>query len=155
MNPPIPLFLDPCIVNVYINLATVDKVIIEKLPFTRHVDGAKRWVEDKGEFVQIAYREDIGHIAFFQLRAGFFRGSHYHKRKEEIFYVVSGKIEAVFMDMDSQFREEHVLEKGDRIRVKTGCAHIFRGLEESFVIEYSPQYYDKHDAYIVDFGVQQ
>ena len=68
------------------------KVIIEKLPETKEIDGAKRWEDAKGEFVQISYREDIGHVAFFELKKGQFRGKPlsrekrgsllHHKRKD-------------------------------------------------------------------------
>ena len=129
----------------------MDKVTIEKLPNTKNVDGAKWWVEEKGEFAQISYKEDIRHLAFFELKKGFFRGSHYHKEKEETFYVISGRIRAIFQDMEGPQREEHILVKGDRIRVKTNCAHIFYGLEDSAVVEYSPQVYNKGDAYPVEF----
>ncbi|MDD5007155.1 MAG: cupin domain-containing protein [Syntrophorhabdaceae bacterium] len=129
----------------------MDKVIIERLPETREIDGVKRWNEERGEFAQISYREDIGHVAIFELKKGLYRGSHFHKEKEEVFYVVSGKIRAIFMDIDTKEREEHILEKGHKIRVETGVAHIFYGLDDALVVEYSPQYYDKRDAYPVDF----
>ena len=45
--------------------------------------------------------------------------------------------------MDTLQKEERVLEKGDKIRVKTRCGHLFYGLEDALVIEYSPQVYDK------------
>lgn len=130
----------------------MNKVFIERLPETKEIDGAKRWDEERGEFAQISYREDIGHVAVFELKKGHFRGSHFHKEKEEVFYIVSGTIRAIFMDMDTKKREEYVLEKGHRIRVRTGVAHIFYGIDNALVIEYSPQYYDKRDTYPVDFG---
>ncbi len=130
----------------------MNKVFIERLPETKELDGAKRWDEERGEFAQISYREDIGHVAIFELKKGHFRGSHFHKEKEEVFYIVSGTIRAIFMDMDTKKREEYVLEKGHRIRVRTGVAHIFYGIDNALVIEYSPQYYDKRDTYPVDFG---
>ncbi|MCX5807383.1 MAG: cupin domain-containing protein [Proteobacteria bacterium] len=127
-------------------------VTIEKLPNTKDTDGAKWWVEEKGEFAQIAYKEDIRHLAFFELKKGFLRGSHVHKQKEETFYMVRGRVRAIFRDMETLRQEEHILVKGDRIRVKTNCGHIFYGLEDALVVEYSPQVYDKGDAYQVDFG---
>lgn len=130
----------------------MDKVVIEQLPETKDIDGAKRWDEERGEFVQVSYREDIGHVAFFQIRDGFSRGNHYHAAKEEVFYVVKGKIRAIFVDMESRARVEHILTKGQKIRIQPNCAHIFQGLEESMVIEYSPQYYDKEDTYPIDLG---
>jgi len=129
------------------------KLQIEKVPENRELDGIKRWEEDKGEFAQIAYGEVIRHLAWFTIRKGFWRGKHYHEKKEEIFYVISGRIRAVFIDMDTREREEHLLEKGDRVRIQTRVWHIFYGLEEASVVEYSPQFYDKEDAPRVDMGV--
>lgn len=126
------------------------KVIIEKLPETKEIDGAKRWVDVKGEFAQVSYHEDIGHVAFFELKKGQFRGNHYHEKKEEVFYIVTGKIRAVFVDLDTSEREEQVLTKGDKIYVPTRVGHIFHGLEDTTVVEYSRQYYDKEDAPKID-----
>jgi mannose-6-phosphate isomerase-like protein (cupin superfamily) len=129
----------------------MDMVTIEKLPNTKDVDGAKWWVEEKGEFVQIAYKEEIRHLAFFELKKGFYRGSHFHKNKEETFYVIKGRIRAIFRNMETLRKKELLLSKGDRIRVKTNCGHIFYGLEDALVVEYSPQVYDKDDTYLVNF----
>ena len=126
------------------------KITIEKLPETKEIDGAKRWEDAKGEFVQISYREDIGHVAFFELKKSQFRGNHYHEKKEEVFYIVSGKIRAIFVDLDTSEREERMLTKGDKVLVPTRMGHIFHGLEDATVVEYSPQYYNKDDAFKID-----
>ena len=130
----------------------MDKMTIERLPNTKEIRGAKRWEEEKGEFVQIAYQEGMYHLAAFEIRRGFSRGNHYHEKKEEIFYVFEGKIKASFIDMDSLEKEERILEKGDKIRVKPRCGHFFYGLEDTMVIEYSPQVYDKEDNYKIDLS---
>ena len=125
----------------------MDKVRIEMLPEAKEVEGAKRWDEEKGEFAQICYGEEARHIAFFRIRSGSWRGKHYHEKKEEIFYVASGRMRAVFVDIDSGQKEEYVLTKGQRLRVSPRCWHVFYGMEEASVVEYSPQAYDKADAY--------
>ena len=127
-----------------------DKITIERLPNTREIPGAKRWEEERGEFVQIAYHEEMRHLAMFEIRKGFFRGNHYHEKKEEIFYIFEGKIRAIFMDMDTLQKEEKILEKGDKIRVKPCCGHIFLALEDTLVLEYSPQVFDPNDSYKVN-----
>jgi oxalate decarboxylase/phosphoglucose isomerase-like protein (cupin superfamily) len=131
----------------------MDKVQIEKLPHSKEILGAKRWEEERGEFVQISYKEEIRHLAVFEIRKGFSRGSHYHEAKEEIFYVVSGKMRALLMDMDTLQKEEYILEKGDKIRLKPRCGHIFYGLEDTLVVEYSPQVFNMEDSYRIDLGV--
>lgn len=132
----------------------MDKVLIEKVPQSEEIIGAKRWEEERGEFVQISYQEEIRHLAIFEIRKEFSRGNHYHEKKEEIFYVVSGKMRALFADMDSLQREEYLLEKGDKIRIKPRCGHIFFGLEDALVVEYSPQIYDSEDRYPIDSGLK-
>jgi len=126
------------------------KITIEKLLETKEIDGAKRWEDAKGEFVQISYQEDTGHVAFFELKKGQFRGNHYHEKKEEVFYVINGKIRAIFVDVDTSEREERILTKGDKVQVSTRVGHIFHGLQDAAVVEYSPQYYDKEDALKID-----
>ena len=128
----------------------MNKVTIETLPNTREIPGAKRWEEERGEFVQIAYQETMHHLAAFEIRKGFSRGNHYHEKKEEIFYIFQGRIKVSFLDMDTLQKEERILEKGDKIRVKPRCGHLFYGLEDTLVIEYSPQVYDKEDTYKVN-----
>ncbi len=130
----------------------MNKVIIEKLPTTKEIPGAKRWEEERGEFVQVAYRETMHHLAVFEIRKGYSRGDHYHENKEEIFYVFQGKIKVSLIDMDTLQKEERILEKGDKIRIKTRCGHRFYGLEDTLVIEYSPQIYDKEDTHKVNLA---
>ena len=130
----------------------MNKVTIEKLPDTKEILGAKRWEEERGEFVQTAYQEGIYHLDAFEIRKRFSRGNHYHEKKEEIFYDFEGKIKATFIDIETFQKEERILEKGDKIRVKPRCGHLFYGLEDTLVIEYSPQVYDKEDSYKINLS---
>jgi hypothetical protein len=50
------------------------------------------------------------------------------------------------MDMDTRQKEERILKKGDKIRVKPRCGHLFYGIEDTVIVEYSPQVYDKEDS---------
>ena len=123
----------------------MEKVMIEKLPNEKERAGAKRWEEERGEFVQIAFQEEIHHLALFEIKRGFVRGNHYHQKKEEVFYIFQGKLKALFMDLDTSQKEERVLEKGDKIRIRPFCGHMFHGLEDTLVVEYSPQVYEMED----------
>ncbi len=130
--------------------ANMEKARLEMLPETKEIDGVKRWEEERGEFAQICYGEEARHIAFFTLKEGFSRGGHFHEKKEEVFYVVAGRIRAVLLDLDTGEREEHLLPKGSRLRLKQRCWHIFYGIDDASVVEYSPQVYDKTDARTIE-----
>jgi dTDP-4-dehydrorhamnose 3,5-epimerase-like enzyme len=125
---------------------------IETLPETKLAPGAKRWQEEKGEFVQITHREDIRHLAFFELKKGFWRGSHVHRKKREVFYVLDGLMRGVFVDLATGERTEHMLGKGAKVRIEPGLAHILYGIEDARVVEYGSEYYDEKDAVSVYFS---
>jgi dTDP-4-dehydrorhamnose 3,5-epimerase-like enzyme len=128
----------------------MDKVTVERVPVTKERIGVKRWEEERGAFVQISYHEEIRHLVLFEIRKGFTRGNHYHIQKEEIFYIAQGKIKATFLDMDSRQRAEHLFGKGDKIRIRPRCGHLFYGLEDALVVEYSPQRYESEDSYPIE-----
>jgi dTDP-4-dehydrorhamnose 3,5-epimerase-like enzyme len=128
----------------------MDKIQISSVPIGREHEGVKRWDEDRGEFIQVTYGEEVRHVALFQIRKGFTRGNHYHEKKDEGFYVVSGRIGVLFLDMDTGERAERIVEKGNCLRIAPRCGHLFEALEEAWVVEYSPQAYDKADAFRID-----
>jgi dTDP-4-dehydrorhamnose 3,5-epimerase-like enzyme len=131
--------------------ALLKKLTVDRLPSTKEASGAKRWVEERGEFVQISHQEEIRHLAFFQIRKGYSRGSHYHEQKDEVFYVVDGRIRGLFRDIDTGEGGEFSFEKGDKIHVAPRLAHILYGLEETLVVEYSSQYFDANDSFSIQF----
>ena len=69
-----------------------DKIKVETLPITKEFFPVKRFIEDRGELVLLSDGEEIRHITFFSINPGpnFYRGGHYHKKKTESFYIVSG-----------------------------------------------------------------
>jgi len=69
---------------------------------------------------------------------------HYHKLKDEVFYVQSGKIMLRYSDLDSlEDSYSLVLERGDSFHVKTGLKHQITALEDSEVFEFSTQHFDE------------
>ena len=75
-----------------------------------------------------------------ELRAGFRCSYHYHKEKEETFYVLDGKI---LMEVD---REKRVMGPGKIQHIKPYQKHRFTGLENSRIIEFSTHHEDS-DSY--------
>ena len=65
---------------------------------------------------------------------------HYHKKKDETFYILSGKV--LFELNDNKM----ILEPGDSIRIKPNNWHRFTGLEDSKIIEFSTHHEDS-DTY--------
>lgn len=76
------------------------------------------------------------------LKRGFRCSMHQHQNKDEVFYVISGK---VFLELGNQ---ERVMVPGDHQHVPQGVPHRFWGVEDAEIIEFSTHHEDE-DSYRV------
>ena len=72
---------------------------------------------------------------------------HYHKLKDEVFYIQSGKILLKYSDSDEiEGSNKIILEKGDRFHIYRGLRHQMYALEDTELFEFSTQHFDE-DSY--------
>ncbi len=74
------------------------------------------------------------------LRKGKRCSMHYHKNKDETFYIDSGR---VLIEINE---EKNIMNAGQAVRIFPGTNHRFSGLEESIIIEISTHHEDS-DSY--------
>lgn len=68
---------------------------------------------------------------------------HYHIKKDETFYIQSGKIILKYgEDDDMAFAHEILLEKGDTFHVYRNLRHQMVALEDTELFEFSTQHFD-------------
>ena len=124
-----------------------DKIQIEELPVTDEFVRQKRLIQDRGELALIEDGKLFQHLGYFSLKEGegYHRGGHYHRKKVEHFYVVSGRIRVRLVDLDTGERSQAFLEEGQRVTIYPNCAHRFEAEKEAQVIEYYNSIYDPED----------
>ena len=77
---------------------------------------------------------------------------HYHKIKDEVFYVQSGKIIDRYSEQDDLTKaNEVILGPGDNFHVYTGLRHQMEAIEDTELFEFSTQHFDS-DSYRVIKG---
>jgi mannose-6-phosphate isomerase-like protein (cupin superfamily) len=102
-------------------------------PAARRVRVAKRWGWEDWIWNCEQY---CGKILFFE--AGKRSSWHYHGRKDETFFVVSGRMTVTFGTEDSPEAAQSVtLEPGDAFHVPPGLRHRMSALEPTCVFEAS------------------
>ena len=68
---------------------------------------------------------------------------HYHNIKDEVFYLLSGKIELRVSDGDNLDESQSLyLEKGETFHVTTGLRHQMIAVEDSELLEVSTQHFE-------------
>ena len=68
---------------------------------------------------------------------------HFHKIKDEVFYLQSGKLLVKFSDDDKlEDAQERILNPGENFHVYIGLRHQMIALEDSELFEFSTQHFD-------------
>lgn len=71
------------------------------------------------------------------IRKGWRSSIHFHKEKDETFYLESGKLLFEFG------KRRLTLRKGDSIYIRPGMSHRFSGIESSVLFEFSTHHLEK------------
>ena len=128
------------------------KVIIEELPMEGKDSNERRIFSEKGEMAQILNRSDevFKNLVYWELdssKSGQVRGHHYHEKKTERFYVLTGELELSVKELESSSSKKLIVRAGNRLSIAPRVAHVFRSLIYAQVLEYSPDPYDPTDTY--------
>lgn len=77
---------------------------------------------------------------------------HYHKLKDEVFYLQSGKMLVKYSDDDDiNYAKAFLLSPGTNFHVYRGLRHQMIALEDSELFEFSTQHFDS-DSYRIQKG---
>jgi mannose-6-phosphate isomerase-like protein (cupin superfamily) len=129
-----------------------EKVVIEELPTGGDDSNERRIFSEKGEMAQILNRtgEAFKNLVYWELdstKTGQERGHHYHEKKTERFYVLTGELELSVKELSSYSSKKLIVRAGNRLTIAPRVAHAFRSLMYAQVLEYSPDPYDPADTY--------
>ena len=104
--------------------------------------GYEKWIVNKEEY--------CGKLLF--LKKGKRCSWHYHKIKDETFYLQSGKVMLYYSDSDDfSCANNLVLNPGDKFYIYPGLRHQMLALEDSELFEFSTEHFDE-DSYRVIKG---
>jgi len=77
---------------------------------------------------------------------------HYHKIKDETFYIQSGKLLLYYgWHEEMSLSSSIVLKKGDYFHIPVGLKHQMQALEDAELFEFSTQHLDE-DSYRIEKG---
>ncbi len=114
---------------------------MKKIPI-KHVPkgwGYEKWIVNKSEY--------CGKLLYFNKNK---RCSwHYHKIKDEVFYLQSGKLKVLYGESDKiEYAKEIILEPGQNFYIYPGLRHQMIALEDSELFEFSTEHFEE-DSYRV------
>jgi quercetin dioxygenase-like cupin family protein len=111
--------------------------------------GGGRLLTPAGELTQVINGKAFEFAAYitFDPQSRRPRGNHYHARKTETLYVISGELEALYQDLDTHDQLSLILHGGDIVTISPRCVHAYRAIEYSQGLEFSNESYDPRDTF--------
>ena len=104
--------------------------------------GHEKWIVNTEEY--------CGKLLFFE--GGKRCSWHYHKLKDETFYLQSGRILLFYGETDDLSKANtKILEPGDTFHIYRGLRHQMYAMEHSELFEFSTQHFDT-DSYRIMVG---
>ena len=119
-----------------------NKIFHPPIKYVKKGWGYEKWVVNKEQY--------CGKLLFFE--KGKKCSWHFHKQKDEVFYLQSGRMIVRYSENDNpEFAEEIMLTPGQNFYVYPGLRHQMEALEDCELFEFSTQHFDE-DSYRVRKG---
>ena len=115
------------------------KIHLKRISFSAVEKRPRRIVEDRGELAILHPMGPVYNPCYFDLHPGssLFRGSHYHRSKTEVFYVISGLCLVRYVDVATGEDGLIQAQSGDMITIMPMCAHRMEAVKFCQGIEFS------------------
>ncbi len=108
----------------------------------------KRLLLPQGELAQFHHGEPaMRYIAFVELRQNSVRGNHFHKRKQELIYILTGEVLLTLEDVERKTRETMRVQAGELVIIAPGVAHVFQITTSGQAVEFSTATFDPADTF--------
>jgi len=107
--------------------------------------------DERGTIIAYLSDKKIKEILIVHRKKGSVSGNHYHNgtdpsRNPEIQYIVSGKIKFIAKNLETNEREEHILEPNFEVRTYPKVFHRIEMLEDTIFIEFHVEESDYQDV---------
>ncbi|XGB41668.1 MAG: WxcM-like domain-containing protein [Nodosilinea sp. LVE1205-7] len=92
--------------------------------------------DQRGEFLGLINRGNWQEINFVKTRAGKVRGSHFHRKTNEVIFLVTGKVDIELCDCNEPDKKTKLLlNAGEGVKITPFIFHTFHYLEDSVHIQ--------------------
>jgi dTDP-4-dehydrorhamnose reductase len=87
--------------------------------------------DPRGIFWGIMQNKKFEEINYIESKKGAKRGDHYHKKTEEAFFIIEGRIRIRLYDLKTKSEKEFEVGRGDVFFIKPNIVHTFHIIEDS------------------------
>jgi len=87
--------------------------------------------DPRGSLLGIFQDRKFEEMNYIESKKGTERGNHYHKKIEETFFIIEGKVRVFLKDIKTGLEKEFIAEGGDTFMIRPNTVHTFHVLKDS------------------------
>ena len=111
--------------------------------------------DERGLFFEVLNKTEITHIIVTTFTKNAVRGNQFRKNMDQYFFLTSGKLQVILVDpVDPDDRHEIEMIQGSMVFIPKGYAFVTKAIEESILLELSPQHFDPDNPDINKFEIK-
>lgn len=111
--------------------------------------------DERGVFFEVLNKTEITHIIVTTFKKNAVRGNQFRKNMDQYFFLTSGNLKLILVNpTDSNDRHEIEMIQGSMVFIPKGYAFVTKAIEESILLELSPQHFDPKNPDINKFEIK-
>ena len=110
--------------------------------------------DERGLFFEVLNKINISHVIVTTFKKNAIRGNQYRKNMDQYFFLTSGKLKLITMKPnDSDDKKEMDMIQGTMVFIPKGIAFVAKAIEDSILLELSPEHFDPKNPDINKFNI--
>ena len=110
--------------------------------------------DERGLFFEVLNNVQIAHVIVTTFKKNAVRGNQYRNKMDQYFFLTSGKLKLITKNPDmSDDKEVTKMTQGTMVFIPKGIAFVAKAIEESILLELSPQHFDPKNPDINKFSI--
>ena len=110
--------------------------------------------DERGLFFEVLNKINISHVIVTTFKKNAVRGNQYRKNMDQYFFLTSGKLKLITKKPDHpNDKKETEMVQGTMVFIPKGIAFVTKAIEDSILLELSPQHFDPENPDINKFNI--
>jgi mannose-6-phosphate isomerase-like protein (cupin superfamily) len=127
--------------------ATVKSLLVTDQPGNRS-EVCARITSVRGELAVLTDGSiPIRHLSYVELLPGMVRGNHFHKKRHEFFYLISGELTLTMAEVSTGEQAVIQIRAGDLAYITPEIAHALNPTSHGHAVEYAAEAFDLSDVF--------
>jgi len=110
--------------------------------------------DERGLFFEVLNKINISHVIVTTFKKNAIRGNQYRENMNQYFFLTSGKLKLITKKPDdSDDKKEIEMIQGTMVFIPKGIAFVTKAIEDSILLELSPEHFDPENPDINKFNI--